>query len=89
MRTRLLAAAGTALLALTLAGCTDKAAEPFKDAPRAATNSGAADIVTMPDGFNNVASKCDGPNRIYTTYHGDSPYGSIAVVPGDPRCTGR
>lgn len=40
----------------------------------------------MPDGFSNWASKCDGPNRVYTIYHGDQKYGSIAVVPNDPRC---
>jgi hypothetical protein len=87
--TRALAAAGIAVLALTLTGCMDKATEPFKDAPRAGMNNQPADVVTMPDGFNNVASKCDGPNRVYTTYHGNSPYGAVAVVPNDPRCAGR
>jgi uncharacterized lipoprotein len=88
----LAATAAATLLVLALAGCdaADKASEPFKDAPRSnTTNNQAADIVTMPDGFNNLASKCDGPNRVYTTYHGDSPYGAVAVVPNDPRCTGR
>jgi hypothetical protein len=82
-------ATAAAILTLCLASCTSKATEPFKDAPRAATNSQPADVITMPDGFNNIAAKCDGPNRVYTTYHGDSAYGAIAVVPGDPRCTSR
>lgn len=90
---RTLTAAGTtAVLALTLTGCNvggDKVNEPFKDAPRAATNSGAADIVTMPDGFSNVAAKCDGPNRVYVAFHKNSPYAAITVVANDPRCTGR
>ncbi|MFL6077967.1 MAG: hypothetical protein ACJ73S_31770 [Mycobacteriales bacterium] len=84
-------AAGLAVLAalvLTAAGCGDKANEPFRDAPRSdTTNSSAAEVIEMPDGFNNLASKCDGPNRVYVTYHGDRAYGSVAVVPNDPRCT--
>lgn len=70
---------------LPIAGCT-KALEPFKDAPRGATNSQPADIITMPDGFSNVATKCDGPNRVYVVFHGDSAYGSVEVAPNDPRC---
>jgi hypothetical protein len=80
------AAAGFAIGALTLTGCMDKATEPFKDAPRGTTNNGKADVVTMPDGFSNVATKCDHGNRIYTAFHGDHTYGSITVVPADPTC---
>lgn len=76
-----------ALAAVLLAGCA-KATEPFHDAPRAATNTAPADIVTMPDGFSNVAAKCDGPNRVYVVFHGDSAYGTVAVAPNDPRCGG-
>lgn len=79
-------AAATGLLLLS--GCTDKYSEPFKDAPRGTTNNGPADIITQPDGFSNAATKCDHGNRIYTLYHGDNKYGSIAVVPGDPTCKG-
>ena len=82
--TALLAAATLSVVSLT--ACTGKATEPFKDAPRGTTNSGPADTITMPDGFSNVAAKCDGPNRVYVVFHGDSPYGDIAVVPNDPRC---
>lgn len=31
-------------------------------------------------------AKCDGPNRVYVVYHGDSKYGALAVLPNDPRC---
>lgn len=90
-RTAVLILAALAALAfvVTVAGCSNKAQQPFNDAPRTATqNSGPAQIIAMPDGFNNAASKCDGPNRVYTLYHGDSSYGSMAVVANDPRCTG-
>lgn len=84
---RVTAASLAAMLAIaSLTACSAKMQEPFKDAPRGATNSGPADTITMPDGFNNVAAKCDGPNRVYVTYHGDEPYGSVAVVANDPRC---
>jgi hypothetical protein len=82
-----LLALALALAAALLAGCA-KATEPFRDAPRAATNAAPADIVTMPDGFSNVAAKCDGPNRVYVVFHGDSAYGTVAVAPNDPRCGG-
>lgn len=87
MRTRTAAALGIlAALVLTLTACNDKYNEPFRDAPRGANINGPADVGTMPDGFSNWAAKCDGPNRVYTAYHGDHAYGAIAVVPNDPRC---
>lgn len=48
-------------------------------------------IVNMPDGYSNVAAKCEGPNMVYVIYHGNNsegakPYGSLAVVANDPRC---
>lgn len=67
----------------------DKAEEPFHDADRTdTTNDDPADVIEMPDGFNNLASKCDGPNRVYVVFHSDSAYGAVAVVPNDPRCDG-
>lgn len=87
MRKTLITAA--AVVAFAAAGCSDKATAPYNDAPRTATeNTGAAQVITMPDGFSNVASKCDGPNRVYVVFHSDSAYGSVAVVANDPRCTG-
>lgn len=84
---RAVALALSATLALAAGGCGAKANEPFKDAPRSGnTNTTPADVVTMPDGFTNVASKCDHGNRLYVSYHGDAAYASIAVVPNDPSC---
>ena len=63
-----------------------KITERFKDAPRGQVNNDPADIVTMPDGFSNVSSKCDGPNRVYVVFKSNSAYGAVAVAPNDPRC---
>jgi hypothetical protein len=72
---------------LALAGCSSKYTEPFKDAPRTQeSNNDPAQVIRMPDGFSNLSSKCDGPNRVYVIYHGDNAYGSIAVAANDPRC---
>lgn len=85
-RTRVFSAVSTLAFAITLlAGC-DKAAEPFKDAPRSGTNSAPAKVIEMPDGFSNLATKCDDGNRIYVVFHGDNTYGSVSVVPHDPSC---
>ncbi|MFF0597850.1 hypothetical protein [Streptomyces antibioticus] len=85
---RALAAAVAALTLLALAGCSSKYSEPFKDAPRSGKDNGSpADLIRMPDGFSNAATKCDHGNRLYIAYHGDSPYAAIAVVPQDPTCT--
>ena len=85
-RTRKTIAAAAAAVLLA-AGCTSKVTEPYNDAPRSGTeNSTPADVVTFPDGFSNVSSKCDGPNRVYVAFHANGPYAAIAVVPGDPRC---
>jgi len=72
---------------LLLSGCgAQKAQEPFKDAKRGTTNSSPADTIEMPDGFSNVATKCDHGNRIYVIFKSDSSYGSVAVVPNAPDC---
>lgn len=72
---------------LVLAGCGAKANEPFKDAPRSGTsNTTPADTITMPDGFSNLATKCDHGNRIYVAFHGDGTGAAITVVPADPTC---
>lgn len=80
-----IALALVAVLALSFSGCA-KMTEPFKDAPRGETNNGPADLVTFPDGFSNVATKCDHGNRVYTAYHNDSAYAAITVVPNAPDC---
>lgn len=79
-----------ALLALVAVGGCAKFTEPFKDAPRSTVDNGQpADLVRMPDGFSNAATKCDHGNRVYVAYHGDSAYASIFVVPADPTCVGK
>lgn len=81
------AAAAVLAAVLALAGCSAKSVEPFKDAPRSGVDNGQpADLIRMPDGFSNAATKCDHGNRLYVAYHGDGSYGAIAVVPADPTC---
>lgn len=79
------ATGATALLVLT--GCgMEKYNEPFNDAQRAKEFSGPADVITMPDGFSNLATKCGPGGMRYTVvFHLDSAYGSVSVVP-DPAC---
>lgn len=81
-RTLPLVVVGVACLAMvTSCGPTNKAVEPFNDAPIAAKHDGSADVYSMPDGFNNFAEKCDKyGNLVITTYHHDSPYGSVTAV---------
>lgn len=74
------------IVLLTAEGC-EKFTEPFKDAPRSSVDNGApADLIRMPDGFSNAATKCDHGNRIYVAYHGDFGYASIFVVKDDTSC---
>lgn len=90
MNRRVVVVAGVLAAGLVLAGCQiggDKVNEQFKDAPRTAQiNNTAAQVVTMPDGFSNLATKCDNGNRIYVVFHNNSAYGSVAVVPNAPGC---
>ena len=87
-RTRLVWCALIALAvvaALVVAGCA-KITEPFNDAPVSHQIGGPAEVGSMPDGFNNVATKCDHGNRLYISYHGDGSYGFGFAVPRDPTC---
>jgi hypothetical protein len=84
-RTLVALAAVLGAVLLSASSC-DKASEPFKDAERGTTNDKPADTITFPDGFSNAATKCDHGNRVYVVFHGDSTYGSLAVVPNDPTC---
>jgi len=73
----------------TAVACSNKAQQPYNDAQRTRVqNDSPATVGNMPDGFSNWSRKCDGPDMVYTIYHNDSPYGGIAVVANDPRCTG-
>jgi hypothetical protein len=79
----LLAAIATALI---ISACGNKFSQPFKDSPRSGVvNDQPADIIYMPDGFNNYATKCDHGFRIWVSYHQDSPYAAVAVAP-DKAC---
>lgn len=80
-----IAAAIAALSVAALTGC-GKFVEPYNDAPVGSQNKAPADVVNMPDGFSNVATKCDHGNRVYVIYHGDEAYGSLAVMPAEPTC---
>lgn len=76
-----------AFLVAGLSGCGAKNTEPYHDGPRSGVvNRDAADLITMPDGFSNVATKCDHGNRIYIAFKGDANRAAIAVVPADPTC---
>lgn len=86
MRNRIVAGlVALAFTATALTGCA-KMQEPFKDAERGATNDDPADTITMPDGFSNLATKCDHGNRIYVAFHGDGAYAGLAVVPNAEDC---
>lgn len=85
-RRRLAASAITATVLVSLTACNSKAVEPFQDSGVAGRDKSPATVLDMPDGFSNVATKCDGPNRVYVIFHSDSAYGSVSVVPNDPRC---
>jgi hypothetical protein len=82
MKTIVLAA--VLAVGLSVGGCS-KFNEQFKDAPRSGVDNGEpADLIRMPDGFSNAATKCDHGNRLYIAYHGDDGYASIFAVPQDP-----
>lgn len=75
----------TIIVILSLAAC-GKAAEPYQDAPVGTRNTDSADVINMPDGYSNVATKCDHGNRVYVVFHNNNAYGSVAVVAKDPTC---
>lgn len=83
--TKKIAAVLAALGLMALAAC-GKMSEPFQDAPRGASNTNPADTITFPDGFSNVATKCDHGNRVYVLFKGDQPYGGLSVVPNAEGC---
>jgi hypothetical protein len=84
---RKLAIVSTALLTLTLSTAAD--CETHGDADKGKVDNAPADVIQFPDGFRNVAHKCDGPNMVYSASSGvdDSLPAAVAVVANDPRCT--
>lgn len=51
-------------------------------------NHAPANVVQFPDGFRNIAYKCDGPNMVYSvsSANSDSLSGGVAIAANDPRC---
>lgn len=85
--TILLVLIGLAMLLLMSSCGSGKYTERYKDAERSGnSNSDPADTITFPDGFSNVATKCDHGNRVYVLFHEDSPYGGLSVVPNAEGC---
>ena len=78
---------GGALLA-ALVGC---GMQGHGDSAITGEDHAPATTIDFPDGFRNVARKCDGPNMVYSASRGiGADYaavpGAVAVVPNDPRC---
>jgi predicted amidohydrolase YtcJ len=77
---------GGIVAAVVLGGCSSKSQEPFKDAPVSGRNQASAEVLTMPDGFSNLAEKCDGHgNRVIVAFHGDGSYAALTAI-RDPGC---
>lgn len=77
-------AGGVVALVLSLSACDlmAKVNEPFNDAKRSGEDSSPAKVITMPDGFSNLATKCVDGVRYTVAFHGDNPYGSVSVTNG-------
>lgn len=85
----------TAILVLAIAVLVDisarSAVPPITHevrAPIAANNMDPADIITMPEGFSNLATKCDHGNRVYVARSVDDTGVGRAIwgVANDPTC---
>jgi hypothetical protein len=82
---RAVIAAGAAIAALSLSGCSS-VTEEWNDGPVQYKDDGPARIHSMPDGFANFADKCDGfGHRVFTTRGGGKAGKAIAVI-DDPKC---
>lgn len=79
---------GILVAGLAACGANAKYSEQYKDAPVGERNSQPADLLTFPDGYSNVAAKCDGTTRVYVIFHQDGAYGSVAAVANSPECAG-
>lgn len=81
-----IAAGAVVLIIATGAGCS-KFGEQFNDAPVEKKNDRPAEVYSMPDGFANVATKCDNHgNRMYVTMQGDKAGKAVSVIANDPSC---
>lgn len=81
---RIVSAVIGASVVMLATGCSSMT-ESYNDAPISRKIDTPAEVYSMPDGFANVASKCDlHGNRIYSTRTDGGE--SMAVVPNDPSC---
>lgn len=76
-----------------LSGCGSERDQNSEIKPQ--RDVGPAEVINFPQGFRNVAHKCDGPNMVYVTSRGDvsssGSHGSelpssVYVIANDPRC---
>lgn len=76
-------------------GCslTNQNKEEDFDSAIIGRDNSPAKVLDMPDGFRNVAYKCNGTNMVYVTSRGKnggafkSEVSAVSVVPNDPRCS--
>lgn len=86
MKIKTIVACLAAAAALSLSGCASLT-EPYNDAPVDHKDDSPAVIYSMPDGFANFASKCDGNGfRVFTTRAGEGGGGKDVAVAADPTC---
>jgi hypothetical protein len=76
-----LAAISALVFVATVAGCSQKQQEQFRDAPTIGHDKTAVELYDDADGFSNWAEKCDGHgNRVFVAFHGDSTYAAITAI---------
>lgn len=71
--------------ALALGACSAKSQEQFKDSGTGTRDRTPAEVIEMPDGFSNIATKCVGDIRYTVVFHNNDKYGSVSTVV-DPAC---
>lgn len=86
MRKAAVTLGAVALVILSSTGCA-RITEEWNDAPIERKDDSPAIVYSMPDGFANVASKCDGfGHRFFTTKGSDAGGGKAVSVIADPLC---
>jgi hypothetical protein len=70
------------VILLVVSSCASKTMEPFKDSPTLGHNGDPALIIEMPDGFNNLATKCVGGVRYTVIFHGNDNRGAVSMLGG-------
>lgn len=81
LRVRLLFLILLTIVILLVAACGQDQQEEYDDAPRGARDDAPADLINMPDGFPNVATKCVDGVRYTVTRRAESSGAGIAVGP--------